>query len=60
MMTTSPRQAQTPDQLRSLALLDIDHPPSLQTLAPPGCAAAGAGLCRLQDFTSVLQNRLGL
>ena len=51
-------QAQTPQQLRELEPLDLAHPPSLLTLAPPECAKAGSSLCRLSDFDALMTRRL--
>jgi 4-phytase/acid phosphatase len=51
-------QAQTPDQLRRLTPLDLAHPPTLQPLTPE-CGQAAKSLCRLGDFSALLEGRLG-
>jgi 4-phytase/acid phosphatase len=51
-------EAQTPDQLRDLAPLDLDHPPALQTLPLPLCARRSPDMCRLDAFLAALTRKL--
>jgi 4-phytase/acid phosphatase len=51
-------EAQTPDQLRDLAPLNLDHPPALQTLPLPLCARRSPDICRLGDFRAALTRKL--
>jgi 4-phytase/acid phosphatase len=53
-------QAQTPDQLRHLTPLDLKHPPATQVLTPAACAVKGGDLCRLEDFSALMNQRLAL
>lgn len=50
-------EAQTPDQLRSLAPLSLAHPPARRELEL-ACHAPGQRLCRLEDFLAALDRRL--
>jgi 4-phytase/acid phosphatase len=50
-------QAQTPDQLRDLTPLDLEHPPTLEAMTPQ-CERAAHSLCRLNDFSALLERRL--
>jgi 4-phytase/acid phosphatase len=51
-------EAQTPDQLRGLAPLDLAHPPAMQTLPLPLCARRAPDLCRLDAFRAALKRKL--
>ncbi len=50
--------AQSLDQLRTLAPLDLDHPPLQQTLALGVCAGEQRMACPLPAFTQALERRL--
>jgi 4-phytase/acid phosphatase len=50
-------EAQTPDQLRSLAPLSLASPPARRELEL-ACQAPGQRLCRLEDFLAALDRRL--
>lgn len=50
--------AQSLDQLRTLAPLDLDHPPLQQTLALGVCAGEQRMACPLLAFTQALERRL--
>lgn len=50
--------AQSLDQLRTLAALDLDHPPLQQTLALGVCAGEQRMACPLPAFTQALERQL--
>jgi len=50
-------EAQTPDQLRSLASLSLASPPVRRELEL-ACRAPGERICRLEDFLAALDRRL--
>ncbi|WP_456360126.1 histidine-type phosphatase [Xanthomonas arboricola] len=52
--------AQSLDQLRALAPLDLDHPPLQQELALGLCAPEQRTACPLADFATALQQQLQL
>lgn len=46
--------SQTPDQLRELQALDIQHPPGATMVRIPACAKGRDGLCTVEELSSLL------
>jgi 4-phytase/acid phosphatase len=45
---------QTPDQLRELQALDVQHPPGATLVRIPACAKGRDGLCTVEELSSLL------
>jgi 4-phytase / acid phosphatase len=47
---------QTPDQLRELQALNIQHPPGATVVQIPACAQGHDGLCTIEELSSLLDH----